>query len=98
MTQYHNDKPSAAVDTQYHNDKPSAAVDTQYHNDKPDTASDQPATPKTQPPPVQHQQFDNLRRRVMQQDQEIHELKRQIRKLQNDLRTAVAAFNGRNHG
>ena len=84
--------------TKYHNDKPSTAVDTQYHNDRPNTAVDKPDTSKTPTPPVQHRQFDNLRRRVMQQDQDIHELKRQIRKLQNDLRTAVAAFNGRNHG
>jgi len=67
---------------------------TQYHYDRPTTAVETPAPPQNQ----DARTLRELSARVESQDQEITELRQMVRRLQNEIRSAVSAFNLRKHG
>jgi CRISPR/Cas system-associated protein Cas10 (large subunit of type III CRISPR-Cas system) len=72
---------------------------TQYHSEKPlTTAVDPVDPPKVRDQNVLEKKINNLTERVQQQDEELRELQRLLKKLQNEVRTAINAFNLKNRG
>jgi HAMP domain-containing protein len=69
---------------------------TQYHYERPPTAAVETAAKPS--PAATEKDLKHLIDRVSKQDDEIQELKKTVRRLQNELRLAVNTFNIRNHG
>jgi peptidoglycan hydrolase CwlO-like protein len=68
---------------------------TQYHYDRPPTTAVETAVGADR---IQDRVLKSLQDRIAAQDQELQELRRTVRRLQNEVRSAVNAFNLRNHG
>jgi len=68
---------------------------TQYHYDKPATAAVETATPAAK---KDDRDFRDLTSRIEAQQKELTELRQTVRRLQNELRSAVNSFNLRGHG
>jgi polyhydroxyalkanoate synthesis regulator phasin len=68
---------------------------TQYHYDRPPTAA-----VETSAPPAKKSDRDlrDLTSRLEAQEKELAELQQTVRRLQNELRSAVNSFNLRHHG
>jgi len=67
---------------------------TQYHYDRPPTTAVEPSTKSDR---AMDRNFRSLADRVDAQERELQELRHTVRRLQNELRAAVNAFNLR-HG
>jgi len=68
---------------------------TQYHYDRPPTTAVETAAATDR---ILDRDLQSLRDRVTAQDRELQELRRTVRRLQNEVRLAVNAFNLRQHG
>ena len=68
---------------------------TQYHYDRPPTAAVAPAVTAEK---ISHSDIRDLTSRLEAQEKELTELRQTVRRLQNELRSAVNAFNLRGHG
>jgi polyhydroxyalkanoate synthesis regulator phasin len=68
---------------------------TQYHYDRPPTAAVETAVPAEK---KSHRDFRDLTSRLEAQEKELTELRQTVRRLQNELRSVVNAFNLRGHG
>jgi predicted nucleic acid-binding Zn-ribbon protein len=72
---------------------------TQYHYDRPPTTAVEAADQRNAAhrDELQHL-MQQLKNRVNQQDNDLRDLQRMMKKLQNEIRTAVSAFNLTRHG
>jgi polyhydroxyalkanoate synthesis regulator phasin len=68
---------------------------TQYHYDRPPTAAVEATTPLAK---NNDRDFRDLISRIDAQEKELTELRQTVRRLQNELRSAVNAFNLQRHG
>ena len=68
---------------------------TQYHYERPPTAAVE--SPRA-PSPVRPGEIQELRDIIAQQQDQIQGLERTLRRVQNELRQAVQAFNGQRRG
>jgi hypothetical protein len=68
---------------------------TQYHYDRPPTTAVETAAAADR---ILDRDLQSLRDRVTAQELELQELRRTVRRLQNEVRGAVNAFNLRQHG
>jgi septal ring factor EnvC (AmiA/AmiB activator) len=68
---------------------------TQYHYDRPATAAVETAT---LPAKKADRDLRDLASRIEEQQKELTELRQTVRRLQNELRSAVNAFNIQRHG
>jgi len=68
---------------------------TQYHYDRLPTAAVETATP---PAKKDDRDLRDLTSRIEAQQKELTELRQTVRRLQNELRSAVNAFNLQRHG
>ena len=66
---------------------------TQYQNDPAKTSA-----PAVNSSASHDRELQSLRERVQQQNDDIAVLRRELRRLRNELRVAVNTFNLRNHG
>lgn len=72
---------------------------TQYHYEKPAATSVESAlVPSTQDSKILENRVKRLSDRVDQQTEHLREIQRAVRRLQNELKAAVNAFNLKNHG
>jgi hypothetical protein len=67
---------------------------TQYHYDRPPTTAVETAAANQ----IQNRDLRSLQDRITAQERELQELRRTVRRLQNEIRGAVNAFNLRQHG
>jgi hypothetical protein len=68
---------------------------SQYHYDRPPTTAVETVAAADQ---IQQRDLRSLQDRVMAQELELQELRRTVRRLQNEIRHAVNAFNLTRHG
>ena len=72
---------------------------TQYHYERPlGTAVESPKESIVPSDPVRPADFRALSERIAAQDHELRELRQTVRRLQNELRSAVNSFNLRRDG
>jgi len=64
---------------------------TQYHHERPASTAVEPVVPKNNSKPSQD--IGRLEEKILQQDRDITSLRRAVKKLQNELRTAINTFN-----
>jgi hypothetical protein len=70
---------------------------TQYHYERPPGTAVESSKPQ-EFNPVRSADLRALSERIASQDHELQELRQAVRRLQNELRSAVNAFNLRRHG
>jgi len=72
---------------------------TQYHQERPPTTAVDPVDRKVvQERNALEQKLESLTDRVQRQDEELKDLRKTIKRLQTDIRSAITAFNLKNHG
>lgn len=72
---------------------------TQYHNERPPTTAVEPAISQlTRDRDALEHLVASLSDRIDQQTEDLREIERSLKKLQNEVRTAVNSFNLRRHG
>jgi septal ring factor EnvC (AmiA/AmiB activator) len=72
---------------------------TQYHYEQPSTAATDPVDAQSvKDSNVLEKNIKSLSDRVQQQDDELRELQRTVKKLRNEVRVAVNSFNLKNRG
>jgi septal ring factor EnvC (AmiA/AmiB activator) len=69
---------------------------TQYHHERPATTAVEPTVPKTNNKTVQD--INRLEEKIRDQERSISALQKLVKKLQNELRTAINAFNSGTRG
>lgn len=72
---------------------------TQYHYERPPTAAvESPQSPLVRDSNALEQHIKRLSDRADQQAEDLREIQRAVRRLQNEVRAAVNAFNLKHHG
>jgi cell division protein FtsL len=64
---------------------------TQYHHERPAATAVEPVVPKTNNKTIQD--ISRLEEKIREQERSISDLQKLVKKLQNELRTAVNTFN-----
>jgi len=70
---------------------------TQYHYERPTGTAVESSKPQ-ESNPIRSSDLRALSERITSQDHELQELRQAVRRLQNELRSAVNAFNLQRHG